>query len=142
MIRNPECCVSPLPMCANRPLEHSRSKHRACSRGEPCSRNMPAGQGLPQPLGGMTPLCLDRHAPSRSAQTHHMPHRSPFSLMGGEAPAPPAGNSASHTLKSTCHTFIPKQHEIPVPLRGPGHPRNPQMGRRGQGETVFKTLQP
>lgn len=38
------------------------------------------------------------------------------------------------------HMSIPTRQEIPAPLWRPGHPRDPQMGRRGQRETALNKL--
>lgn len=128
-------------MCANRPMERSGSEHCACSGGEPCSRSVPVGQGLPQPRGGITPLRLDRRSVTLCSHTSHASQKPIPAAKWGSAVTSGWEFCVSHSKIHSPHVH-PMQHEIPAPLQGPGHPRNPQMGRRGQGETVFKTLQP
>jgi len=140
MIRNP--CVALAPdqcvQTALRSAPGASSEHAAeASRAAGAWRR----DGAPAALGGRSPLRrTDGLRYARLTQVAHLAGARPAAGWGSSSTS--GWKSCVSLQKPTRRTSIPTRLEIPEPPWGPGRPGNPQMGRRGQGEAVFKTLQP
>lgn len=133
MIRNPECCVSPQPMYANRSLERSRSE-----QGRQAMLLEPVGEaGAPAALG--------RNDPSSSGQTDSVTLSS-HTLHTLQKPIPAARwGSASNSGWEFCilHSNIHSPHVHPNAAQNPSASpgtrasKKPTDGKEGSGRNCF-----